>query len=126
MLTSRVDSILTIFICHGIKIHIAFRVVVFPDAVPPTKSIGTSFWKATQRYAPISEESVLKAMMSQGENGSSLNRRIQNAEPRVDTSRPNFITILEPSISVASSNGSATEICLPQRCANLITYDSNS
>ena len=104
----------------------AFRVVVLPDAVPPTNSIGTSFWNATQRYAPISEDRVRNAMMSQGENGSSLNLRIQNAEPLVDTSRPSFMTILEPSINVASSNGSATEMCLPQRCASLITYDSNS
>ncbi len=126
MFTSLVDSILTIFICHGMKIHIAFNVVVFPDAVPPTNSIGTSFWNATHKYAPINDDNVLNAMMSHGENGSSLNLRIQKAEPRVDTSRPNFITILEPSISVASSRGSATEMCLPHLCASLITYDSNS
>ncbi len=126
MLTSRVDSIETIFICQGIKIHIALRVVVFPEAVPPTKSIGTSFWKAIQRYATINEDMVRNATISAGENGSSLNRRIQNAEPRVETSRPSFITIREPSISVASSSGSATEMCLPQRCASLITYDSSA
>jgi len=49
MFTSRVDSMETIFICHGMKVHIAFRVVVLPDAVPPTKSMGTSFWNAIQR-----------------------------------------------------------------------------
>ena len=95
--------------------HIALRVVVLPEAVPPTNSIGTSFWKAIQRYATINEDIVRKATMSHGENGSSLKRRIQNAEPRVEISCPNFMTILEPSISVASSNGSATEMCFPQR-----------
>ncbi len=49
MFTSRVDSMETIFICQGMKMHMALRVVVFPDAVPPTKSIGTSFWKAIHR-----------------------------------------------------------------------------
>ena len=69
---------------------------------------------------------VRKATMSAGEKGSSLKRRIQNEDPRVDTSRPSFITIREPSINVASSKGSATEMCLPQRWASLITYDSSS
>ena len=115
MFTSLVDSIDTIFICHGMKIHIAFKVVVLPDAVPPTNSIGTSFWNAIQRYATIKDDIVLNATISQGENGSSLNLLIQNAEPLVETSRPSFMTILDPSISVASSRGSATEMCLPHR-----------
>ena len=69
----------------------------------------------------MSEDMVRNATMSAGEKGSSLKRRMQNEEPRVDTSRPSFITIREPSISVASSKGSATEMCLPQRWASLIT-----
>ena len=115
MFTSRVDSIETIFICHGIKIHIALRVVVLPEAVPPTNSIGISFWNATHRYETISEDMVRKAIMSTGENGSSRNLLIQNEEPLVEISLPNFMTILEPSISVASRRGSATDMCLPQR-----------
>ena len=123
---SLVSSMLTILCCHGRKREQAFNDVVFPDAVPPTKSIDIPYCIASQKKAICIEENVLNSSKSTGVKGSSLKRRIVNVEPLVDTSLPRVITIREPSINVASNNGSAIEICFPQRCAIRIMYRSNS
>ena len=89
--------------------------VVFPEAVPPTNNMDMPYCIASQKKAICIEENVLNSSKSTGVNGSSLNRRIVNVEPLVETSLPRVITIREPSINVASRSGSAIEICFPHR-----------
>ena len=124
--SSRVSSMLTIFCCHGRKSEQAFSDVVLPEAVPPTNSIDIPYCIASQKNAICIDEKVLNSSRSIGVNGSSRNRRMVNVEPLVETSRPRVMTMREPSISVASSSGSAIEMCLPQRCASRIMYRSSS
>ncbi len=65
-------------------------------------------------------------MRSGGVSGLSLNFLIVKELPLVVTSLPRVSCILEPSGIVASSSGSAMEICLPQICAMRTTEASSS
>src|SRR5207247_9511834 len=87
-LVSRVSSRGTLFISGGMNRRIAFRVVVFPLAVPPQMSIDCPFSIASQRYAIISGDIVLSRTRSRGVNGFSRNRRIVNEDPRLVTCIP--------------------------------------
>ena len=63
---------------------------------------------------------------SRGVNGFSRNRRIVKDEPRFVTCIPRVAWSRDPSGTVASSMGCATEMCFPHRCASQITKESNS
>ncbi len=54
-------------------------------------------------------------------NGLSRNRRIVNELPRLVTCVPSVACSREPSGTVASRIGLATEMCLPERWASQIT-----
>ncbi len=59
----------------------AFKVVVFPEAVPPANMQDLAFSTASQRKAIPSGEKVCHSMRSVGVIGSSRNLRIVNVEP---------------------------------------------
>ena len=124
--SSRVSSMLTIFIWGGMNRRTALSVVVLPLAVPPQTSMELPYSVAIHRYAIISVLIVLNLSRSTGVNGFSLNRLMVNDEPRLVTCLPSVAFSLEPSGIVASSNGSATEMCLPHFCASQTTKESRS
>ena len=64
--TSLVSSIETIFDLLGIKSNTAFKLVVFPLAVPPAKIRFFSFSMQSQRYAISSKLKVFQLMRSIG------------------------------------------------------------
>ncbi len=78
---SRVSSSVTIFASGGMKSDMAFRVVVFPDAVPPANMQDLAFSTASQMNAIPSGEKVCHSIRSVGVIGSSRNFRIVNVEP---------------------------------------------
>ncbi|OGS50778.1 MAG: hypothetical protein A3K65_00315 [Euryarchaeota archaeon RBG_16_68_12] len=120
------SSIETIFIWGGMNSRIAFRVVVFPLAVPPQISMDCPFSIASHRYAIISGDIVLNRTRSSGVKGFSRNLRIVNDDPRFVTCIPRVAWSREPSGTVASSMGCATEMCFPHRCASHTTKESSS
>ncbi len=124
--TSRVSSSETILAMGGMKSEIAFKAVVFPDAVPPAKIADFPFSTASQMYAIESGAKVCHSIRSVGVIGSSLNLRMVNVDPWAVTSVPRVIWIREPSCMVASRIGSAMEIYFPARCASFVTNESRS
>ncbi len=74
--TSRVSSIETILPFEGMKSETAFRLVVFPEAVPPAKIRFLLFSMHSHRKAIWSSENVFQLIRSIGVNGMSLNWRI--------------------------------------------------
>ena len=126
MLSSRVSSIETIFLLGGMKSESALSVVVLPLAVPPHMIALAPFSTAIHQYAIISADIVSNVRRSVGVNGSLRNLRMVNVEPRVVTSRDSDACRREPSGSVASTSGSATEMCLPDRCTSCSTKPSSA
>jgi hypothetical protein len=120
-LISRVSSMLTIFFARGMNIDSALSIVVLPDAVPPHIMADAPCSTASQKYAIISGETVWKRMRSVGVSGSLRKRRMVNVEPRVVISRERLACRRLPSGSVASTRGSATLMCLPERCTSVMT-----
>ena len=102
-----------IFAEGGMKCETAFKVVVFPLAVPPLQIMDSPNCTASHKCAAICPESVLDFTKSETVNGSSLNLRIVNELPRVVTSVPKVSFNLEPSGSVASNTGVAIDMDLP-------------
>jgi hypothetical protein len=78
---SRVSSRLTIFAIGGIKSETAFKVVVFPEAVPPAKIADLPFSTASQIYAIERGTNVCHSMRSVGVIGYALNFRMVNVDP---------------------------------------------
>src|SRR6056297_4046591 len=74
--TSRVSSMETIFAFEGIKRETAFRLVVFPEPVPPAKMSDLLFSMASQKYAISSSEKVFQLIRSTGVYGTSANFRM--------------------------------------------------
>jgi len=104
----------------------ALRVDVLPAAVPPAISALMPFSTAIHMYPTISDDMVLNSIRSGGENGSSMNFLMVNVEPFVVISVLRVICIREPSGMVASSMGSAMEMCLPHFWERRTTYADNS
>ena len=104
----------------------ALRLVVLPEAVPPARMNEWPISMANQNQAAISAESVPSRMRSGGVMGSARNLRTVKVLPRVVTSRLSVACRRLPSGRVASSRGSATEMCLRLRCARRMTNESRS
>ncbi len=117
---------LTIFLSVGMKERIAFRVVVFPEAVPPTIKMFCPTSSACQIYAAMSALIVPSLIRSIGVNGSFLNLLMVNVDPFFVTSLPSVAWILEPSGSEQSTMGTAMEMCFPERCTINLTKSSKS
>ncbi|MHC1575113.1 MAG: hypothetical protein ACXQTY_04850 [Candidatus Methanogasteraceae archaeon] len=79
------------------KRETAFKIDVFPDAVPPAKMMLLPFSIASQKYASISMLHVPNPIRSIGVIGSPLNLRMVNELPRVVTSLPSVACSREPS-----------------------------
>src|SRR5665648_114803 len=114
------------FALGGMNSDTAFSEVVLPDAVPPAKIKLLLFSMQNHKYAIALVENVCHPMRSIGVNGTSLNRLMVNVEPWAVTALPSVIWIREPSGKVASTIGSATDICLPLRCASLMINELSS
>jgi len=74
--TSRVSSIETILAFEGMNSETAFRLVVFPEAVPPAKIRLLWFSMESHRKAISSSENVFQLIRSIGVKGISLNCRM--------------------------------------------------
>jgi len=123
--SSRVSSRETTFAFGGMNSDTAFSDEVLPEAVPPENKSDLLFSMHSHRYDISSLEKVFHAIRSIGVMGTSLNLRIVNVLPLVVTSLPSVSWIREPSGMVASTMGSAMDMCLPHRWASRITYESS-
>src|SRR3989338_4700263 len=125
-LSSDVSSMLIIFIWGLMKRERTFNNDVLPVAVPPEMSMDEPCSTRNQKYAIILRSHVPYFIMSTGVMGLSENILIVKLLPLRAISLPSVACNLEPSGSVPSSNGLATEIVLPHLSASLFTNVSRT
>ncbi len=75
------SSTLTIFNPGFMNIDKQLRTVVFPAATPPAARTDTRFSMAYQKYAAMSDDTVLKDIRSEMVRGSTRKRRIVKVDP---------------------------------------------